>query len=233
MHIHIYTPPPHTHSKNPGHIPNSDAHCMCVCACVCMLNCSVMSDSLRPHGLLPARLLCSWNFPGKNTGVGCHFLLQGIFPRRSSLSRGQTQISCISCSSRQILYQLHHLESVPYLYDSSKKCYPLSAPRVPHSKFRLNQWSSGHRSRSPRVLPWGCFRGDGKAQPEGCLCLTWASTRTAKLAFVSLVSIPLNYFISTKVPEASRVESWGEDQPEKMLQTRQGQGASPSRGGSR
>ena len=25
-------------------------------------------------------LLCSWNFPGKDTGVGCHFLLQGIFP---------------------------------------------------------------------------------------------------------------------------------------------------------
>ena len=25
-------------------------------------------------------LLCLWNFPGKNTGVGCHFLLQGIFP---------------------------------------------------------------------------------------------------------------------------------------------------------
>ena len=36
---------------------------------------SVMSDSLRPHGLQPARLLCPWDFPGKNTGVGCHFLL--------------------------------------------------------------------------------------------------------------------------------------------------------------
>ena len=34
---------------------------------------------LRPHGLYPARLLCPWDFPGKNTGVGCHFLLQGIF----------------------------------------------------------------------------------------------------------------------------------------------------------
>ena len=39
--------------------------------------CSVMSDSLRPHRLCPARLLCPWNFPGKNIGVGCHFLLQG------------------------------------------------------------------------------------------------------------------------------------------------------------
>ena len=44
---------------------------------------SVMSDS-RPHGLQPARLLCPWNFPGKNTGVGCHFLLQGIFPTQGS-----------------------------------------------------------------------------------------------------------------------------------------------------
>ena len=41
---------------------------------------SVVSDSLRPHGLQPARLLHPWDFPGKSTGVGCHFLLQGIFP---------------------------------------------------------------------------------------------------------------------------------------------------------
>ena len=38
-----------------------------------------MSDSLRPHGLQPAGLPCPWDFPGQNTGVGCHFLLQGIF----------------------------------------------------------------------------------------------------------------------------------------------------------
>ena len=43
---------------------------------------SVLSDSLRPHGLQPSRLLCPWDFPGKNTGVGCHFLLQGIFLSR-------------------------------------------------------------------------------------------------------------------------------------------------------
>ena len=40
----------------------------------------VLSDSLRPYGLQPVRLLCPWNSPGKNTGVGCHALLQGIFP---------------------------------------------------------------------------------------------------------------------------------------------------------
>ena len=35
-----------------------------------------MSDSVRPHRWQPTRLLCPWDSPGKNTGVGCHFLLQ-------------------------------------------------------------------------------------------------------------------------------------------------------------
>ena len=35
-----------------------------------------MSDSVRPHRQKPNRLLCPWDSPGKNTGVGCHFLLQ-------------------------------------------------------------------------------------------------------------------------------------------------------------
>ena len=35
-----------------------------------------MSDSVQPHGLQPTRLLRPWDSPGKNTGVGCHFLLQ-------------------------------------------------------------------------------------------------------------------------------------------------------------
>ena len=38
-----------------------------------------MSDSLQPHRLQPAGLLGPWNFPDKNTGVGCHFPLQMIF----------------------------------------------------------------------------------------------------------------------------------------------------------
>ena len=38
-----------------------------------------MSDPLWPHGLQPTRLLCPRNFPGKNTRVGCHFLLHGNF----------------------------------------------------------------------------------------------------------------------------------------------------------
>ena len=46
---------------------------------VCV-SCSVMFDPLRPRGLQPTRLTRPWNSPGKNTGVGCHFLLHRIFP---------------------------------------------------------------------------------------------------------------------------------------------------------
>ena len=49
-----------------------------------LFSCSVMSSSLPPPAT-PTRLLCPWDFPGKNPGVGCHFLLQG-----SSQPRDQT-----------------------------------------------------------------------------------------------------------------------------------------------
>ena len=64
---------------------------------------SVVSDSLWPHGLGPARLLCPWNSPGKNTGVCCHALLQGIFPTQGS------NLGLLLC--RQILYRLSHQHS--------------------------------------------------------------------------------------------------------------------------
>ena len=61
-------------------------------SCACVLSKSVMSDSLWPHRLYPTRLHCLWEFPGKNTGVGCHTLLQGIFPTQG-LSPG---LLCLS-----------------------------------------------------------------------------------------------------------------------------------------
>ena len=47
-----------------------------------------------------SRLLCAWNSPGKNTGVGCHSLLQGIFPTQGS------NLGFLHC--RHILYHLSH-----------------------------------------------------------------------------------------------------------------------------
>ena len=45
-----------------------------------LLQCSVASNSFKPHELWPTRLPCPWNFSGMNTGLGYHFLLQVIFP---------------------------------------------------------------------------------------------------------------------------------------------------------
>ena len=54
------------------------------CVCVCVSH-SVVSDSLQPHGLWPTKLLCPWNSPGNNTGVGCHDLPNpGSEPRSSA-----------------------------------------------------------------------------------------------------------------------------------------------------
>ena len=59
-----------------------------------------MSDSQRPHGLQPTRLLRPWDFLGKSTAVGCHSLLQGIFLTQGSYS------GLLQC--RQIPYHLSH-----------------------------------------------------------------------------------------------------------------------------
>ena len=45
---------------------------------------SVVSDSVRPHRRQPTRLPRPWDSPGKNTGVGCHFLLQSVKVKRES-----------------------------------------------------------------------------------------------------------------------------------------------------
>ena len=52
--------------------------------CCCLLFPKFYPTPLRTHGLKPGRLLCPWDSPGKNTGVGCHFLFQGIFLTQGS-----------------------------------------------------------------------------------------------------------------------------------------------------
>ena len=52
----------------------------CKSANLPVLSCSVMSDSFQPFRLYPARLLCPWDSPGRNTGVGCHFSPLGNLP---------------------------------------------------------------------------------------------------------------------------------------------------------
>ena len=109
---------------------------------------SVGSNFLWPHGLWPTRLLCPWNFPSKNTGVCCHFLLQGIFP-----TQGWSHVSCVSCVGRWILYCWVTWEST--------SCEELTHWKKPWSWERLrsggegdDRWWDGWMASSPIQWTW-------------------------------------------------------------------------------
>ena len=73
---------------------------------VIMNVCVQLHLTLWLHGLQPTRLLCPWDSPGKNTGVGCHFLLQGIFLTQGS----NPSLLCLLCWQADSL-PLSHLGS--------------------------------------------------------------------------------------------------------------------------
>ena len=79
---------------------------LCMCAKSLQL-CLTLCDPTDYSS--PTRLLCPWDSPGKNTGVGCHALVQGIFPTQGSNLR----LLCLLHWSlqRQVLYHQRHLGS--------------------------------------------------------------------------------------------------------------------------
>ena len=104
-----------------------------------------MSDSARPHGLQPARLLCPWASPGSNTGVGCHFLLQGVLAPQglnpSLLCLLHWQVNSLPKSASEI-----HLRRPSFL------CPPGPPEPTPAPPWPL------HRSCSPGGSPAGRLR---------------------------------------------------------------------------
>ena len=109
---------------------------------VCV-SCSVVSDSLTPHGLQPARLLYPWDSPGKNIGVGCCILLQGIF-----VTPG--------IETRSFALQTNSLPSQP----PGK----LSPPKV-HSI--VKQLNTLHLLRKPLAFHYMCIQHGGQSPVEG------------------------------------------------------------------
>ena len=87
-------------------------------ACSVAKLCLTISDF---HGLQPSRLLCPWDFPGKNVGMGCHFLLQGIFPTQGlnpHLLHWQVGFLPLSHQGHPYLYS--HLHQSPSNSDFSR-----------------------------------------------------------------------------------------------------------------
>ena len=95
----------------------------------CMHACSVTQSCLilcNPMDLYPTRLLCPWDFSDKNTGVGYHFLLQGIFPTQGSNPHLLCLLHC-----RWILYPMSHN------YPPLKSFTSLFTSRVENSRMYL------------------------------------------------------------------------------------------------
>ena len=131
--------------------------------CVLLSSHSVMSvsDSLWPHG---HRLLCPWNSPGKNTGVGCHFLVEDMF---STQGLNPSLINC-----RQFLCHWATREALKRQYGILWHPTPVLLPGKSHGRRNLVGCS-----------PWGLtterlhFRfslsciGEGNGNPLQCSCL--------------------------------------------------------------
>ena len=71
---------------------------------------SVVSDSLRPHGLQPTRLLYPWDFPGKSTGVGCHCLPRQLNYFTYPLAIHEGSSFFISSSTLTIVHLFDHTQ---------------------------------------------------------------------------------------------------------------------------
>ena len=97
---------PSTLLKVPAvHVSDLSYSSVCLASSLIFLYMYVHAKSLQscptlwPHGPKPTRLLCPWDSPGKNTGVVCHALLQGIFPTQRS-----NPCLYVSCIVRWVLY---------------------------------------------------------------------------------------------------------------------------------
>ena len=114
-----------------------------------------MSNSFRPHGLYPTRLLCPLDFPGKNTGVGCHSFLQRVFPTQ--------ELDLGLLHGREILYRLSP-EGSPTLIDWGLLSHTRKRVECPQAQWRLTDALSacfgltrGGRSWLRKVTPWDAF----------------------------------------------------------------------------
>ena len=125
-----------------------------------------MFDSQQPHGLQTINLLCSWDFPGENTGVGCHFLPQGTF---------LTQVS----NPRLLQWQAGPLPL----------CH-LGGPKLLTTFLQMNQHFSVHTFKK-HIYLFGCARSQLRHESSlvaAFRIFTWG-LRTVKLQPVGSSSL--------------------------------------------
>ena len=138
-----------------------------------LFNRSVVSDSLQPRGLRPARRFCAWDFPGKNTGVGCHFLLQGVF-----LTQGLN--SCL-LHCRRILYRWTTWETAQKGINNPIRVFPPSSGETAlnlvlriFSLFMGPTWTLAHAYWCRPACLMSCLNTDSTAHSPFCRGTGWA-----------------------------------------------------------
>ena len=163
--------PPAKHSKSPVLYASSFAQ---LCPTI-----------LWPHGLQPSRLLCPCDSAGKNTGVDCHFLLQGIFPTQRqnphllSLLHWQAGSSPLSHLGSPLLFYmkliwiLHDKHWIsPFFFFFKHNHYVPVPPSDSRISDRIPSWSPSSKQAtqsvymvwSQRWQPWGCQRRSTRNQ---------------------------------------------------------------------
>ena len=116
-----------------GPSQHSDLTCISYMAAAAAAVTSVLSDSGRPHRRQPTRLPRPWDSPGKNTGVGCHFLLQCMKVKVKSLSRVRPSVTLWTAA-----YQ------APLSMGFSRQEYwsgvPLPSPKLDARRGKIKHW---------------------------------------------------------------------------------------------
>ena len=129
------------------------------CCCCCCWVASVVSDSVQPHRWQPTRLPRPWDSPGKNTGVGCHFLLQCV--KVKSESESEVVQSCLTLSNPMDCSlpgsSVHGLLQARVLeWGAMRHIIIVYLPCLVDSLlFRnMEKWQAKRKERNRKVLSW-------------------------------------------------------------------------------
>ena len=137
-------------------------------SCANVLSRSVVSNSLRPHGLKPTRLLCAWDFPAR--------ILEWVaisYFRGSSQPRNRNLISCVSCFGRWILYHCTTWKFPGHLFYINLQ---LSRENNGILADKMEKAMAPHSSTLAWKIPW--MEEPGRLQSMGSLGVgyNWATS---------------------------------------------------------
>ena len=123
---------------------------------------SVVSDTLRLHGLWSIRLLYPWDSPGKNTGMSCHALLQGIFPTQGSNLQLFHLLHLLLWQADSLSLAPPRKPNAPILQMGRVRLLEAKAKGSPAQGYLAGGWERLGWSQDPQTYDTGLGRGLAK-----------------------------------------------------------------------